>query len=145
MNHLDNIVSIYRFSTVFEKYFSRNISINFGIDFSDWIILRSIGEKTSLIDLARQMEFTSAGSTNAADRLQKKGLLDRVEDEHDRRRKYLKLTKHASILLKEIDNYLLSHYHSIFNQIEDIDRLVNDLAKLRDIMNSLNESENEVS
>lgn len=65
-----------------------------GLTFMQLYALMEIHRKTSISmsSVAKQLQCDASNVTGIIDRLVRRGLIDRVEDEHDRRAKLLRLT-----------------------------------------------------
>lgn len=74
----------------------------YGLSSGEWHVLarltRSEDGRRAAGDLAKHVELSSAAMTNRLDRLEKAGLIRRVQDEHDRRSVQIEITDEGKAL-----------------------------------------------
>jgi MarR family transcriptional regulator, 2-MHQ and catechol-resistance regulon repressor len=73
------------------------------LGFSDFTILEALLHKGPQLvnDLGRRINLTSGSITTAVDRLEERGLVERVEDENDRRARIVSLTNKGRTLIEK--------------------------------------------
>ena len=98
-----------------------------------WLIHRNPG--LSLRELAAEERISAPALSGYVDRLEKAGLLERVRDEHDRRRVGLALTSEGDRLLKRVrarrTTWLAERLRGLEeHELEALERAIEPLGKL---------------
>lgn len=94
---LNNVVNFLLEQTVRQMrgYAQRQLDIlQTGITVDQWVLLKIIEERKQIsqVELAQVSNKDTASITRILDLLQKKGLIQRIDDEHDRRKYLISLT-----------------------------------------------------
>ncbi len=94
---LDNVVNFLLEQTVrqMRSYAQRQLDIlQTGITVDQWVLLKIIEERKQIsqVELAQVAQKDTASITRILDLLQKKGLIQRIDDEYDRRKYMISLT-----------------------------------------------------
>jgi MarR family 2-MHQ and catechol resistance regulon transcriptional repressor len=93
---------LWKASRAVEAHSSRSIA-RFGMGISDFAVLEALLHKGPLTvkQLGEKVLLTSGSMTTAVDRLAKRGLVSRCDDEKDRRARIIKLTDAGKELISE--------------------------------------------
>ncbi len=102
---LNNVVNFLLEQTVRQMrgYAQRQLdTLQAGITVDQWVVLKIIDErdKISQVELAQVAHKDTASITRILDLLQKKGLIQRIDDEHDRRKYLISLTGAGKAFVK---------------------------------------------
>ena len=94
---LNNVVNFLLEQTVRQMrgYAQRQLdTLQTGITVDQWVILKTIEERKQIsqVELAQVSQKDTASITRILDLLQKKGLIQRIDDEYDRRKYMISLT-----------------------------------------------------
>lgn len=94
---LNNVVNFLLEQTVRQMrgYAQRQLdTLQTGITVDQWVLLKIIEERKQIsqVELAQVSQKDTASITRILDLLQKKGLIQRIDDEHDRRKYMISLT-----------------------------------------------------
>lgn len=94
---LDNVVNFLLEQTVRQMrgYAQKQLDSNqMGITVDQWVLLKIIEERKQIsqVELAQVSQKDSASITRILDLLQKKDMIQRIDDEHDRRKYMISLT-----------------------------------------------------
>jgi DNA-binding MarR family transcriptional regulator len=76
----------------------------------------------TLKDLAEEMSFSLAGASRSIDALHQRGLVERREDEHDRRMKRVRITAEGQELLRRLNEMRVSLLAQFVQTIPDAQR-----------------------
>jgi DNA-binding MarR family transcriptional regulator len=76
----------------------------------------------TLKDLAEEMSFSLAGASRSIDALHQRGLVERREDEHDRRMKRVRITPDGQELLRRLNEMRVSLLAQFVEDIPDSQR-----------------------
>lgn len=95
--HLDNVVNFLLEQTVRQMrgYAQRQLdTLQTGVTVDQWVLLKIIEEykQISQVELAQVAQKDTASITRILDLLQKKDLIQRIDDEYDRRKYMVSLT-----------------------------------------------------
>ena len=135
---LSNVVNFLLEQTVrqIRGYAQRQLdTLQTGITVDQWVLLKIIEERRQIsqVELAQVSNKDTASITRILDILQKKGLIQRIDDEHDRRKYLISLTGEGKAFVMRN----LSFVNGIRNQIvqglsqEEIRALKGILDKIR--------------
>jgi DNA-binding MarR family transcriptional regulator len=80
------------------------------------------GADHSLKDLAEEMSFSLAGASRSIDALHQRGLVERREDEHDRRMKRVRITDEGRELLRGLNEMRVALLSQFVQDIPDDQR-----------------------
>lgn len=105
-----------------------------GISSTDYAIL-SVLESTGAIPmqkLGEHVSITSGTITYATDRIIKIGLVKKIQDEVDKRKFFIELTKNGSIALKNINSEHLPYLSRVLGGFsdEELDEITGTIKKL---------------
>lgn len=135
---LNNVVNFLMEQTVrqIRNYGQRQLDLlESGITVDQWVLLKIIEEhgQISQVDIAQEALKDTASITRILDLLQKKGLVQRIDDDFDRRKYMISLTADG----KGFFNRMLPHVSQIRDQVvkglskEEIQALKSTLNKIR--------------
>ena len=136
--NLNNVVNFLMEQTVrqIRNYGQRQLDLlESGITVDQWVLLKIIEEhgQISQVDIAQEALKDTASITRILDLLQKKGLIQRTDDDFDRRKYLISLTADG----KDFFNRMLPQITQIRNQVvkglsmEEIQALKSTLNKIR--------------
>jgi len=95
-------------------------------------VLDRPGADQSLKDLAEEMSFSLAGASRSIDALHQRGLVERREDEHDRRVKRVRITDDGRELLRNLNEMRVALLEQFVGTISETDR-----RKLLDVLSPI--------
>ncbi len=95
-------------------------------------VLAAPGADHTLKDLAEEMSFSLAGCSRSIDALHQRGLVERREDEHDRRMKRVSITPAGRDLLRHINEMRVAWLEQFVSTLPDDqrDRLLDALSPI---------------
>ena len=136
--NLNNVVNFLMEQTVrqIRNYGQRQLDLlESGITVDQWVLLKIIEEhgQISQVDIAQEALKDTASITRILDLLQKKGLIQRIDDDFDRRKYLISLTADG----KDFFNRMLPQISQIRDQVvkglskEEIQALKATLNKIR--------------
>ncbi len=136
--NLNNVVNFLMEQTVrqIRNYGQRQLDLlESGITVDQWVLLKIIEEhgQISQVDIAQEALKDTASITRILDLLQKKGLIQRIDDDFDRRKYLISLTADG----KDFFNRMLPQISQIRDQVvkglskEEIQALKAKLNKIR--------------
>ena len=101
---LNNVVNFLLEQTVRQMrgYAQRQLdTLQAGITVDQWVILKiiEVRKQISQVELAQVAQKDTASITRILDLLQKKGLTQRIDDEYDRRKYMISLTKDGEVFV----------------------------------------------
>jgi DNA-binding MarR family transcriptional regulator len=76
----------------------------------------------SLKDLAEEMSFSLPGASRSIDALHQRGLVDRREDEHDRRMKRVRITDEGRGLIRQLNELRVALLQQFVETLTDSER-----------------------
>lgn len=103
-----------------QSYILKNQQEEYKITPNEFRIIEIIGsssEPKMMKDIAQLMSMTKGGMTFLADKLEKKGLVRRKQNEMDRRILYIELTEKGQKMFEDYNRY---KYNILFNWIENM-------------------------
>jgi DNA-binding MarR family transcriptional regulator len=90
----------------------------------------------TLKDLAEEMSFSLAGASRSIDALHQRGLVERREDEHDRRMKRVRITDEGRELLRRLNEMRVALLEQFVETIPETER-----RQLLDVLSPIVERE----
>jgi DNA-binding MarR family transcriptional regulator len=85
-------------------------------------VLDKPGADHTLKDLAEEMSFSLAGASRSIDALHQRGLVERREDEHDRRMKRVRITPDGRALLRGLNEMRVALLQQFAQTLTDTER-----------------------
>lgn len=79
-------------------------------------------EKVSMKQIAEEMTITPASATALVGKMVEKKYLERLEDPHDRRTVYIKLSEDTKHRIENMKNEKMHYYERIFSSLQEDER-----------------------
>lgn len=133
MNTLDFDQTLFRINKLYTEKTNSNLK-EFNVTRSDMSFLLKLNEMGEMTqkDLAESRNLNNATVTRALERLEKKGFVNRVDDEKDKRKKNVLLTSEG----KQVVNNILKKHEKFKKEIfGDFDE--NEFQDLMDLLDKL--------
>jgi DNA-binding MarR family transcriptional regulator len=119
---------------------SRQLVKTFGLTGPQLAILHEVSHQEELTpgQIAKGVSLSQATDTGILDRLQKRGLIDRVRSTIDRRKVYIKPTDSCRALLEKAPPLLQESFVEAFHELEDWEQsmILSSLQRIVDMMNA---------
>lgn len=135
----DILVNLFRDILYLEEQAMKRSGYN-DLSMNDWHIIAAIGEDEpkTMSEIASELNITGGSLSISMNSLHKKGYVDRMRGEHDRRRVYIRLTEKGEIAFRAHRQF---HKEMIDAVTEDLDEgeyhvLIKSLTKLTDFFRS---------
>ena len=137
--HTDVLITLRRIIRAIDLR-SRRLMQQAGLTGPQLLVLQALGnnEQMSAGDLAREINLSQGTVTSILDRLEKRGLIQRVRSESDRRKVFVTLTVHGQEQLARAPTLLQEHFIERFSKLKDWEQhqILASLQRLAEMMDA---------
>jgi len=137
--HTDVLIALRRIIRAIDMR-SRRLMQQAGFTGPQLLILQALGqhEEMSAGELAREINLSQGTVTSILDRLEKRGLIQRIRSESDRRKVFITLTEIGKEQLASAPTLMQEHFIERFNELKDWEQhqILASLQRLAEMMDA---------